>query len=35
MRIASRMRRVPTPSALAVYSGVSKETATWDMAARL
>ena len=29
MRIASRMRRVPRPSALAVYSGVSKETATW------
>ena len=33
--MASRMRSVPMPSALAVYSGVSKLTATWLIAARL
>jgi hypothetical protein len=33
--MASRIRSVPTPSALAVYSGVSNETATWLWAARL
>lgn len=32
---ASSRRRVPRASVLAVYSGVSKETATWDCAARL
>ena len=35
IRMASRMRRTPIPSALAVYSGVSKLTFTWDMAPRL
>src|SRR5262245_23522403 len=30
MRIASSRRRVPSPSALAVYSGVSNETCTCD-----
>ena len=35
MRMASSMRSVPSPSALAVYSGVSKLTATWLWAARL
>ena len=35
MRIASSSRSTPTPSALAVYSGSSKDTATWLWAARL
>ena len=35
MRMASSSRNVPMPSALAVYSGLSKLTATWLMAARL
>ena len=35
MRMASSNRRVPSASAFAVYSGVSKLTCTWDWAARL
>ena len=33
--IASKILKAPIASALAVYSGTSKETATWDWAARL
>jgi hypothetical protein len=33
--MASRMRSAPMPSALAVYSGSSKLTATWLMAAQV
>src|SRR5262249_11638349 len=35
IRIASSKRSVPSPSALAVYSGVSNDTCTCDCAARL